>query len=98
MRVHAHLVLTSEAGVFGILKNLKQLGLKVRSHFADCVQQQRAFAGKLKFSGLIVQRAGECSTFVTEELGFEQFVRQRSAIHFQERFVVAGRIHVDESG
>ena len=77
---------------------MEKLGLKVRGHFTDFIQQQRTFVGELEFSGFVVHCARECAALVAEQFGFEQFVGQGRAVHFYERFVVARRMRVDEPG
>ena len=67
------------------------------AHLADFVQQQCSLVGLLELADLVANGAGESTTFVAEQFGFQQFVRQRCAVHFHERPFGSVRLFVDET-
>ena len=69
----------------------------MRRHLADLVQQDCAFVGKLELSRLLVERTCKCAPLVAEQFRLQQVVRQRCAVHLDERLVMPRRIRMDKS-
>src|SRR5581483_2567268 len=80
-----------------ILQDVKQLGLQKGRHFADLVQQYRAFVTQLEFARLGMSSSGERSRLIPEQFAFQQIRRHRGAIHFQEGAMCARRKLVNQS-
>src|SRR5713101_9089190 len=76
--VDMDVVFAAQTGEFAVLQHLEQLGLKGRAHFADLVEKHRAVVGKLEFSRLVLNGAGERAALEPEQLGFKELGRQRS--------------------
>jgi hypothetical protein len=72
-----------------ILEHVQQLGLQMRAHFGDFVEKDGALVGEFEFAGLRTDCAGESTLFKAEQLGFQQFSRQRGAVHFYEGLIAA---------
>jgi len=68
-----------------LLQNPQQLGLHGNGHVPDFVQQENAAPGQGKFAGLIPLRIRERTGPVTEQLAFQQRLRQGTAVHRDER-------------
>ena len=62
-----------------------------RRHLADLVEEHRAVVGELELARLVLDRAGEGAALEAEQLGLEQFGRERRAVHLDERLVAAAR-------
>src|SRR6185503_15956652 len=77
------------------LEDAQELGLQVGRDLADLVQQERAAVGELEATLAHLVRAGEGAALVTEELRLEQLLRQRRAVHADERTVLARAVLVD---
>ena len=67
---HAHVdsdhVTPAEARVLMILQNVQQLGLEMRAHLGDFVEENGALGGQLEFAGFRAYRAGERALLVAE--------------------------------
>ena len=67
---HAHVdsdhVTPAEARVLMILQNVQQLGLEMRAHLGDFVEENGALGGQLEFAGFRAHRAGERALLVAE--------------------------------
>src|SRR5215469_17470887 len=94
-RVDSDRPFAAKAGVFAILEHVKQFRLKMRSHFADFVEEQRTLVRKLELAGFIIERSCKGPSLITEQFRFEQFVRKRSTVNFNEGFIVPGRVRVN---
>src|SRR5690606_11336348 len=57
---------------FTLLKHAQHLGLRLRTHVADFVQEDGAAIGLLELADLLLGRAGEGALLVAEELRFDQ--------------------------
>src|SRR5215475_15049419 len=64
--VDAHVVLAAEPRELAVLEHLQQLGLQRDAHIADLVEEDRALAGELELSRLVLDRAGERAAIVSE--------------------------------
>src|SRR4029079_4160681 len=66
-----------------------------RAHLADLVQEHRATAGHLQLAGLVPKGAGEAALDVSEELRFEQGLRNPGAIDHRKRLRGASAVSVN---
>jgi hypothetical protein len=64
---------------------VQQLGLQLRGHLADLVEENRALVAQLEFARLGMIRARKRSCLVAEELALKKIGGNRGAIYFQER-------------
>ena len=84
-RQYAHVgidqVAAAEARVLMILQNMQELGLQVRGHLRDFVQENGALVGQFKFAGLGAHRAGERALFESETVR-TPVIRPGSAAQF----------------
>src|SRR5439155_937493 len=97
-RAAANEVLPTDAGETAVLQDVQQLGLELQRDLADLVEEERAPIHRLEFAGLLPVGARECALLVTEQLGFEQLVGKRRAIHLQELPMGARRRQVNGPG
>src|ERR1700730_18949294 len=67
------------------------------AHLRNFVEEDRAFIGKLEFPGFRTNRASEGALFESEQLGFQQFSGQRSAIDLDESLAAARGSHVNHA-
>src|SRR4051794_12550937 len=76
-------------------EDAQELGLNRRGHFANFVEHQRALMSLLELADFPLRRAGESAALVTEQLAFEQRLRERRAVEADERtfFSRAGEVH-----
>ena len=77
------------------LENAQQLGLQRRAHGSDLVQEQRALVRLLDASLAGADRPGKGAPCVTEQLGFEQRLRDRAAVQGHEPVGPPGAVVVD---
>ena len=63
---------------------MQELGLQVRTHLRDFVEENRALVGHFEFAGLGADGTGKRALFVSEEFGFQKLTGQRGAIHLDE--------------
>ncbi len=69
------------------LEESEEKPLHSRRGFADLVHEHRSAVRLFEDTGAIAKRAGETSSYVTEELGLEQRLGQRGAVHRDERIL-----------
>ena len=81
-----------------LLQDAQDLGLRVGAHVADFVEEQRAAVGLLEAADALLVGAGERALLVTEQLGLEQVLLQRRAVHLDEVARRAMRVVVDRAG
>ena len=67
-----------------LLQHAQDLGLRARAHVADFVEEQRAAVGLLEAADALAIGAGERALLVAEQLGLEQVLLQRGAVHLDE--------------
>src|ERR1700676_2646379 len=67
------------------------------AHLRNFVEEDRAFIGKLEFPGFRTNRASEGALFESEQLGFQQFSGQRSAIDLDKSLAAARGSHVNHA-
>ena len=80
------------------LNRAQQFALELERNFADFVEEQRAAISGLKPPGAITHRAGEGAFHVPEELALEQLVRNRRAVHRDQRPLAAEASLVNAAG
>ena len=73
-----------------VLRDAEELGLELRGHLGDFIEEQGAGAGFLEAADALVDRAGEGAFFVTEEFGFEEVFGEGGAVDFHQRTGGAG--------
>jgi hypothetical protein len=66
-------------------QHAQQAGLQLGRHVADLVEEQGAAVGLLEAAPPLRRRTGEGAALVTEQLGFQQVLRNRSGIQRDER-------------
>jgi hypothetical protein len=66
------------------LKKTQQRWLDRQRQLTDFVQKQCGFVGQLQLSGTVGNRTGERSTDMTEELAFNEGLRQRCAVQAEQ--------------
>ena len=67
-----------------LLEHAQDLGLRARAHVADLVEEQRAAVGLLEPADALLVGAGERALLVAEQLGLEQVLLERRAVHLDE--------------
>src|SRR5436309_15561978 len=73
----------------------QNLPLPAEGNIAVLVEEQRAGAGQLEASDPRSDGAGEGATLVAEQLGFEETLRDRGAVHGDQGAVLARAPAVD---
>ena len=68
-----------------LLQHAQELRLRRRVQVSDLVQKQRSAIGQFEFSAACRCRAGKRTLFVAEQLAFNQFSGNRSAVDLYER-------------
>ena len=81
-----------------LLQHAQDLGLRAGAHVADLVEEQRAAVGLLEAADALAIGAGEGALLVTEQLGFEQVLLQRRAVHLDEVARRPQRVVMDRAG
>ena len=81
-----------------LLQHAQDLGLRVRAHVADFVEEERAAVRLLEAADALLVGAGERALLVAEQLRFEQVLLQRRAVHLDEVARRAVRVVVDRAG
>src|SRR5262249_1975497 len=64
---------------------------------ADLVEEERAAVRELEAPRLARHRAGERAALVAEELALDQLLRDRGAVHLDERLVLPRRVVVERA-
>ena len=96
--VHADVVLTADALERLLLEKPQELRLQPRHHLADLVEEHRAAVGRLEQAALLLAGVGEGAALVTEQLAFEQGLRDRRARDVHERPVGPVAVEVQDLG
>jgi hypothetical protein len=78
-----------------LLERAQELGLEAHIHLGDLVEQQRAAVGLLELADAPGDRAGEGALLVAEQLGFEERVGDRGAVHRDEGLAGPVRLGVE---
>src|SRR5262249_43091135 len=87
----------SEALEAALFEGAQQLRLAGGAELTDLVEQQRARACGFERAGARRDRAGERAALHAEQLGFEEVLRDRSAVDHAQRFGRACARLVDEA-
>src|SRR5258708_7481968 len=77
--------IAADRPVLTLLDDAKQLGLQIRRHLADLVEQERAPLRHLEEALLVVLRAGERPLLVAKQLRLDQILGNRRAVDLDER-------------
>uniref|UniRef100_A0A0N5A5Z1 PE-PGRS family protein n=1 Tax=Parastrongyloides trichosuri TaxID=131310 RepID=A0A0N5A5Z1_PARTI len=96
--VDGHRLGAADAVDHPLLNGAQQLGLKAGVHFADFVQQKRAAVGLLELADAARHGAGKGPLLVTEQLGFQQVIRDGGAVDADEGLVRTTRAAVQIAG
>ncbi len=88
----------ADASDFFLLQNAEQPALQNRWHGADLIEENRAAIGLLKQPLLVVDRAGERTLAMTEQLGLKQVLGQGTAIDRNERRELPAAVEVQRAG
>ena len=88
----------SEPPNLALLKRTQQLGLNARAELRDLVQEERSTGGLLEQPLPIGRGAGERALHVSEELGFDELVHERSTVDGAELPIAAGAAGVNRAG
>jgi len=83
---------------FTFLERAQKLCLQAGIHLADFVEQQCSPVGFLELADTARDGAGKRPLLMSEQFGFEQVLRDRSAVHRNERFLGAQRFPVYIAG
>src|SRR5438876_2551035 len=81
-----------------LLQNAQDLGLRLRPHVADLVEEERPAVGDLELALARRDRPREGALLVTEELALDQLARERRAVHLDERLRAPGAVVVERVG
>ena len=79
------------------LQHAQDLGLRLRAHVADFVEEDRAAVGLLELADLLLGRAGERALLVAEQLRLDQLLGNRGAVHLHEPLAAAQAVAVDRA-
>jgi hypothetical protein len=82
--VHVDDAIAADRPVFALLAAREQLGLEVRRHLADFIEQQRSALGHLEQAFLVHRRAGEGAFLVAKQLGLDEILRNGGAVDLDE--------------
>ena len=96
---HAHVDLdrlgAADALEAVLLQDAQHLGLRHQAHVGDLVEEDRAAVRELELAALLRERAGEGALLVAEQLGLDQLLGHRGAVHLDERALAALALQVD---
>ena len=87
----------AEALDLAFLQHAQHLGLRLGAHVADFVEEDRAAVGLLELADLLLGRARERSLLVPEQLGLDQLLGDRRAVHLDEPLAAAQAVAVDRA-
>jgi hypothetical protein len=82
---------------FAFLQDAQHLRLRRGRHVPNLVEEDRAAVGLHELARLFAVGAGERAAFVAEELGLDEAVRDRGAVHLHERAGLHERALVDRA-
>src|SRR5205814_9939602 len=75
----------------------RHVGRRLRAPVADFVEDDRAAVSLLDFADLLLGGAGERPLFMAEELGLDQLLGDRRAIHLDESLAAAQAVAMDRT-
>jgi|SRR6266446_1386322 len=70
----------------------------MRAHFADLVEKYSTVMGQLELAWLVARRTGKRALVISEQLRFQQFVRESGTIHPHKRAIGAIGVPVNVTG
>src|SRR5207247_844915 len=73
----------------------EHLGLRLRAHVADFVEEDGAAIGLLELADLLLGGARERSLLVPEQLGLDQLLGDGGAVHLHEPLAAAQAVAMD---
>src|SRR5438270_8113570 len=98
---HAHIhfdgLLAADALKRLLLQNAQHFRLRLETHVADLVEEERAAVGELELSFPLVDRAGEGALAMTEQFRLDQLFGNRRAVDVDERLIGARRQSMQRS-
>src|SRR5665213_1068717 len=80
-----------------ILQDMQQLGLQMRAHFRDFIQEDGSLGGLFKLSRLGTHCASKRALLKAEQFRFQEFAGERGAVDLDEGLIAAIRPHVNQS-
>ena len=87
--VDALRLIAAEALELLLLKNAKELGLKLEREIGDFIKKERAAVGEFKTSDFLGESAGEGTSLMAEKLGFKKAAGDGGAIDLDESALAA---------
>src|SRR5207253_9146879 len=63
---------SAQARIRAVLQYMQKLCLQIWAHLANFIEKKRTRVRLLKLTGLIIQGAGECAAFISEQFGFQK--------------------------
>ena len=96
--VDRHGAATAERTYLSLLENPQQLRLRGQGEVGDLVEEERAARSELEVPLLAPGGTRECAPLVTEELGFDERVRDRSAVQGHEQLAAPATQPVNGPG
>ena len=90
--VHGHDPGAAEPPHRAVLEHPQELGLEIRRHLGDLVEEQRAPVRLLEQPRLVRGGAGERALDVAEQLGLDEVLGQRRAVDLDQGPVGAGAL------
>src|SRR6185369_5205311 len=81
-----------------LLQDAQDLGLRAAAHVPDFIEEQGAAVGLLEAADALLVRARERALLVSEQLGFEEVLLERRAVHLDEVARGPERVVVDGAG
>src|SRR5204863_6619313 len=93
--VHPDRVLAPNALERLLLERPEDFRLRLETHVADLVEEERAAVREFELAAAAGQRPGERALLVAEELGLDQLLRDRGAVDLDERPLAPRRPRVD---
>ncbi len=88
----------ADGGVFALLENPQQAGLRLHRHVADLVEEERAAFRLFETAGVAGRRAREGALLVAEQIGFDQLAWDRRHVDGDERTLAALAVIVQSLG
>ncbi|MNN34230.1 hypothetical protein D3C81_1480260 [compost metagenome] len=97
--IDLHLTVATDPAKAAVVEKTQELGLQVRRHFADLVEEHRTLVGQFHQPRLAAALcAGKGAGGVAEQLAFGQVLRQRRAVERQEGCAVTAADGVTGAG
>src|SRR5258708_15040886 len=88
-RIGAKAARASQPLEFPLLQNAEQFGLQFERNLSDFIQKDSASVGNLEAANALRDGSRESTSFVSEQLAFQQTGRNRRTVEFDEGFRAA---------